>query len=214
MNIGSHPLLDCANGAFDFADVCVVGGKIETDGKEVVFQTLESHVRENLDDLETTAVVEADGQLHLCKNGFALDVGDVHYRPELKLARHGVEKPVSLYVKNVDTKRDFAMIDKDESRCRKWMESGDMIGRGALRRLSHEAPRVRPVYHECPTRIINGDRAVQKEVVSKDAFKLHLRGVSKVAVQRPGRISSCYFTPVKTTFVARHGSYEGVAGNF
>ena len=65
----SQPLLDCAYGAFHFADVTVGGDHIHGDGEQVGAKAFEFVVAMYVADRETSGLVELDGFSEPRENG-------------------------------------------------------------------------------------------------------------------------------------------------
>ena len=59
MDCGARTLLDCPDGPFDFANVIIGGGDVQSRGKYVVADAPELHVGMKVGDVESSGLVKS-----------------------------------------------------------------------------------------------------------------------------------------------------------
>jgi len=59
VDCGARTLLDCPDGPFDFANVIIGGGDVQSRGKYVVADASEFHVGVKVGDVETSGLVNS-----------------------------------------------------------------------------------------------------------------------------------------------------------
>ena len=113
MDESADALLDCTDGAFDFADMVIGGDNVELSGKEVKFDAVKFKIGVDVGNGKTAAFVKAfDEHRFAEESGFGA-VRQGSDGAEIEFARDGVKKWNLLDVENVHAKREVFVVFHD-----------------------------------------------------------------------------------------------------
>jgi hypothetical protein len=99
VNGGVRTLLHCLNGSFDFANVVVGRGDVESRWENIVTDALKFHVGMQIGDVENPGLAHCQDRLDLTETGSFVPVEYWGNGAELNFARDGVKKRVALNIK-------------------------------------------------------------------------------------------------------------------
>lgn len=178
MKRGTEALLDCTDGALDFANGAVSGHDIHHKGKEVGADALKLMVCMNIADGKTTSVVQSNGGGRLAEDGFVGAVGDILHSTKTNLARNRVQEANALDEEEVGAQGFVAMVHEYRSRDGDSLKSRSAWHWGgashlAFKGLTFKDRNIGTVDEKCAAGVVwGGDLIVADEVVLENGLKL------------------------------------------
>ena len=181
MDESADALLDCTDGAFDFADVIVGGDNVELSGKEVKFEAIKFKVGMDVGNGKAAAFVKTFNEQRFAEESGFGSVRQGSDRAEIEFARDGVKERNLLDIENVHAKCEVFVMCHDRGR-EELRDQGGNMGGMVFGGSAFEVGNARAVDGNCALGVGGGNGTVANESFAEEAFEPSLCRTAEATV--------------------------------